>query len=116
MSSLKIKDHAAYGIFTTILQVPVEVVDGILTTHGMPEVPDLGSVSPVVTDDSDPDYEGALEIFVPRASIAWSGKDQSLESERSGLQLVLRSKNTDITKYRSQSDRHEVTVKEHTDR
>ncbi|GES66760.1 hypothetical protein ATEIFO6365_0002063400 [Aspergillus terreus] len=116
MSSLKIKDHAAYGIFTTILQVPVEVVDGILTTHGMPEVPDLRSVSPVVTDDLDLDYEGALEIFVPRASIAWSGKDQSLESEKSELQLVLRSKDTDITKYRSQSDRHEVTVKEHTDR
>ncbi|KAL5365351.1 hypothetical protein BJX96DRAFT_158998 [Aspergillus floccosus] len=118
MSSLKIKHPVAYGIFVTVLSGPVEVVDGILATRGIPEIPDLDAVSPVISDDSTSDYEDALEdIFVPKASIAWnwSDEDQFLDSERSERQLVLRSKDTAITEYRPQSDRHDMTVNEHTD-
>ncbi|KAL4889661.1 hypothetical protein BDV59DRAFT_104384 [Aspergillus ambiguus] len=102
VTSLKIKQSAAYGIFATVLQVPVEIVDGILRTHGIPEVSDLDPVSSAVTDDSESDYEDALEeVFVPSASIAWGAKDQLLASGQSELQLVLRSKDMDITQYRS---------------
>ncbi|RHZ58397.1 uncharacterized protein CDV56_107365 [Aspergillus thermomutatus] len=116
ITSLEIKHPAAHGIFATVLQVPVEIVDGILEIHGIPEVSDLDPVSPVIIDDSESDYEDALEeVFVPRASIAWGGKDQLLASEQSELQLVLRSKDMHITEYRSHSDRHEKMVKEHAD-
>ncbi|GFF98492.1 hypothetical protein IFM53868_09824 [Aspergillus udagawae] len=116
ITSLEIKHPAAHGIFATVLQVPVEIVDGILEIHGIPEVSDLEPVSPVIIDDSESDYEDALEeVFVPRASIAWGGKDQLLASEQSELQLVLRSKDMHITEYRSHSDRHEKMVKEHAD-
>ncbi|KAE8138778.1 hypothetical protein BDV38DRAFT_281708 [Aspergillus pseudotamarii] len=96
IASLEIKHPAAYGMFATVLHVPVEVVDDILMIHGIPEVSDPDPISSVVMDDSDTEYEDALEeIFVPMASIAWGGKDQLLESERSELQLVLRSKDSD---------------------
>ncbi|KAE8421512.1 hypothetical protein BDV36DRAFT_304643 [Aspergillus pseudocaelatus] len=91
VASLEIKHPAAYGMLATVLHVPVEVVDDILMIHGIPEVSDPDPISPVAIDDSDTEYEDALEeIFVPMASIAWGGKDQLLESERSELQLVLR--------------------------
>ncbi|GFG16751.1 hypothetical protein IFM5058_08119 [Aspergillus udagawae] len=115
-TSLAIKDPAAHGIFATVLQVPVGIVDGILEIHGIPEVSDLDPVSPVIIDNSESDYEDALEeVFVPRASIAWGGKDQLLASGQSELQLVLRSKDMHITEYRSHSDRHEKMVKEPAD-
>lgn len=114
MTSLEIKHPAAYGIFATVLQVPVEIVDGILETHGIPELSDLDPVSPVIIEDSESVYEDAREdVFVPKASIAWGGKDQLLGSGQSELQLVLRSKDTAITKYRKLSHKHETTVKEH---
>ncbi|KAF7154875.1 hypothetical protein CNMCM5623_003133 [Aspergillus felis] len=116
ITSLEIKHPAAHGIFATVLQVPVEIVDGILEIHGIPEVSDLDPVSPVTVDDSESDYEDVLEeAFVPRASIAWGGKDQLLASEQSELQLVLRSKDMHITEYRSHSDRQEIMVKENAD-
>ncbi|GFF43835.1 hypothetical protein IFM51744_05610 [Aspergillus udagawae] len=116
ITSLAIKDPAAHGIFATVLQVPVGIVDGILEIHGIPEVSDLDPVSSVIIDDSESDYEDALEeFFVPRASIAWGGKDQLLASGQSELQLVLRSKDMHITEYRSHSDRHEKMVKEPAD-
>ncbi|KAE8379843.1 hypothetical protein BDV26DRAFT_291000 [Aspergillus bertholletiae] len=93
MASLDIKDPTAYGTVTTILQVPVEVVDGILGTHGIPEVFDLDPISPVATEDSEADYKSAPEeVFVPKASIAWGDKDQVPASEES--ELALRSKQT----------------------
>jgi hypothetical protein len=114
ITSLETKDLAAHGIFATVLQVPVEIVDGILEIHGIPELSDLGPVSPVIIDDSESVYEDALEeVFVPRASIAWGGKDQLLASGQSELQLVLRSKDMALTEYRTLSDRHETTAKEH---
>ncbi|KAK6811087.1 hypothetical protein RU639_012921 [Aspergillus parasiticus] len=92
VASLGINHPAAYGMFATVLHVPIEVVDDILGINGIPEV-SVEPNSPVVIDDSDADYEDTLEeIFVPRASIAWGGKGQLLESEQSELQLVLRSK------------------------
>lgn len=116
ITSLEIKHPAAHGIFATVLQVPVEIVDGILEIHGIPEVSDLDPVSPVTIDDSESDYEDALEeVFVPRASIAWGGKDQLLVSEQSELQLVLRSKDMDITEYRSRSDRQGMMGKDDAD-
>ncbi|GIC88120.1 uncharacterized protein Aud_004511 [Aspergillus udagawae] len=116
ITSLEIKHPTAHGIFATVLQVPVEIVHGILEIHGIPEVTDLDPVSPVIIDDSESDYEDALEeVFVPRASIAWGGKDQLLASGQSELQLVLRSKDMHITQYRSHSDRHEKMVKEPAD-
>ncbi|KAF4237450.1 hypothetical protein CNMCM6805_006948 [Aspergillus fumigatiaffinis] len=114
ITSLEIKHDAAHGIFATVLQVPVEIVDGILEIHGIPELSDLDPVSPVIIDDSESVYEDALEeVFVPRASIAWGGKDQLLASGQSELQLVLRSKDMALTEYRTLSDRHETTAKEH---
>ncbi|KAE8331573.1 hypothetical protein BDV39DRAFT_218811 [Aspergillus sergii] len=92
VASLGINHPAAYGMFATVLHVPIEVVDDILGINGIPEV-SVEPTSAVVIDDSDTDYEDALEeIFVPKASIAWDGKGQLLESEQSELQLVLRSK------------------------
>ncbi|KAF4151435.1 hypothetical protein CNMCM6069_003854 [Aspergillus lentulus] len=114
ITSLQIKHPAAHGIFATVLQVPVEIVDGILEIHGIPELSDLDPLSPVIIDDSESVYEDAVEeVFVPRASIAWGGKDQLLAYGQSELQLALRSKDTAITKYRKLSHKHETTVKEH---
>ncbi|GIJ91895.1 hypothetical protein Asppvi_010870 [Aspergillus pseudoviridinutans] len=116
ITSLEIKDPAAHGIFATVLVVAFGTVDGILKTHGIPEVSDLDPVSLVTIDDSESVYEDALEeVFVPRASIAWGGKDQLLASEQSELQLVLRPKDMHITEYRPHSDRQEMMVKEDAD-
>lgn len=118
IASLDIKDPAAYSIFAIVLQVPVKIIDGILEFHGIPKLSNLDPVSPVPINNSEAEYEDALEeVFIPRASIAWGGKDELLALGQSKLQLVLRSKDTAITEYRHRtlSDRHETTAKQHTD-
>lgn len=102
VTSLKIEDPKAIGLFATILQVPAEIIDDILKAHGIPELPGLETVSPVEIDDSESEYEDALEhIFVPSTSICWGSRDQMLSSEQSELQLVIRSKETEVEIYHS---------------
>lgn len=98
VTSLSIEHPAAYGIFAIVLQAPVEVVDGVLRTHGIPEVSEMDPLSSVDIDDSESVYEDAPgEVFIPRPSLAWGSKEQVLASGQSELQLVLRSKDMDIT-------------------
>lgn len=76
VTSLEIKDPTAHSIFTIVLQVLVEIVDGIWGIYGVPKLSELDPVTLVIINDSESAYEDALEeVFILRALIAWGSKD-----------------------------------------
>ncbi|THC96715.1 hypothetical protein EYZ11_003821 [Aspergillus tanneri] len=68
---LPIKNPVARGTFTTILQQPLDVSNSILAEDGIPELPKLELISPVVAESEHSGDESLEETsFTPTASMA----------------------------------------------